>query len=279
MRDTERKVREGRREREQKKINIEIPRGGSGREIRSWKTSVFRSEIEKVRGERRSNFLQTRFPPPPPRPREKGVSLIAETVPPRSPPMRKNQGMEVPVIGIPLRRAIRAIRDAAWKQIRRGKGGRSGGTGGESQRERECELLSLFFILRPLCSLGQYRFIRRPFWTSLRHPLSFLSFFPFPVYAGHGPPASIRFRSRPSTRSVSFPSVIGSPPTFNQRVYKASSSLKSFLGRIVQFFDFHFLFFFWKHANFFVAFGEVEIFRAPRNWGNWVKNDFSTSRT
>lgn len=36
--------------------------------------------------------------------------------------MRKNQGMEVPVIGIPLRRAIRAIRDAAWKQIRRGKG-------------------------------------------------------------------------------------------------------------------------------------------------------------
>ena len=66
MRDTERKVGEV----GLKKINIEIPRGGSGGgEIRSWKTSVFRSEIEKVRGERGSNFLQT-----PPRPRKKGFT-------------------------------------------------------------------------------------------------------------------------------------------------------------------------------------------------------------
>lgn len=90
--------------------------------------------------------------------------------------MRKNQGMEVSVIGIPLRGAIRAIRDAAWKQIRRGKG-EVWGRGGESQRERECELLSLFFISRPrpLCSLGQYRFIRRPFL--FEPPFATLSFF------------------------------------------------------------------------------------------------------
>lgn len=43
--------------------------------------------------------------------------------------MRKNQGMEVSVIGIPLRGAIRAIRDAAWKQIRRGKGRSGEGAG------------------------------------------------------------------------------------------------------------------------------------------------------
>lgn len=140
--------------------------------------------------------------------RGKKVSLIAETVPPRSPPMRKNRGMEVPVIGIPLRRAIRAIRDAAWKQIRRGKGARSGGR--ESQRERGCELLSLFFISRPrpLLLTGSIPFypssapFRTPPFATLSFFLSFL-----PVYATHDPPASIRFRFRPSSRSVFFTSV------------------------------------------------------------------------
>lgn len=73
------------------------------------------------------------------------------------------------------------------------------GRGGESQRERECELLSLFFISRPrsLCSLGQYRFIRRPFL--FEPPFAtlsfFLSFFPLPVYASHD--RRIRFDSIP----------------------------------------------------------------------------------
>lgn len=101
------------------------------------------------------------------------------------------------------------------------------GRGGESQRERECELLSLFFISRPrpLCSLGQYRFIRRPF---LFEPpfATFLSFFlSAPCLCEPRSEDSIRFHSRPSSRSVFFPLVIGSPPTFNQHtcVYKARS--------------------------------------------------------
>lgn len=145
--------------------------------------------------------------------RGKKVSLIAETVPPRSPPMRKNRGMEVPVIGIPLKRAIRAIRDAAWKQIRRGKGARSRGR--ESQRERGCELLSLFFISRPrpLLLTGSIPFYpsSAPFRTSLRHPF-FLSFFPSRLCD----PRSSSFDSIP------FPAILeirffyfGSPPTFN----------------------------------------------------------------
>lgn len=148
--------------------------------------------------------------------RGKKVSLIAETVPPRSPPMRKNRGMEVPVIGIPLRRAIRAIRDAAWKQIRRGKGARSRGR--ESQRERGCELLSLFFISRPrpLLLTGSIPFYpsSAPFRTSLRHPF-FLSFF-LSVPSRLCDPRSSSFDSIP------FPAILeirffyfGSPPTFN----------------------------------------------------------------
>ena len=173
--------------------------------------------------------------------------------------MRKNRGMEVPVIGIPLRRAIRAIRDAAWKQIRRGKGARSGGR--ESQRERGCELLSLFFISRPrpLLLTGSIPFYpsSAPFRTSLRHPF-FLSFFLFlPVYATHDPPASIRFRFRPSSRSVFFPSV-HRPLSTSVCTELALYRNLTFLDRIVQFFRFYSFFFFFTEVNtqIFSSFGE-----------------------
>lgn len=128
------------------------------------------------------------------RKKKKNCFTYGETKGP-PPATRKNRGMEVPVIGIPLRRAIRAIRDAAWKQIRRGKV--CGGRGGESQRERELErILSLFFILRvPPLPHWVNTVLSVPFFQ----PPFVLSFFPFPVYAGQ---PSIRFRSRPSSRSV-----------------------------------------------------------------------------
>lgn len=128
------------------------------------------------------------------RKKKKNCFTYGETKGP-PPATRKNRGMEVPVIGIPLRRAIRAIRDAAWKQIRRGKV--CGGRGGESQRERELErILSLFFILRvPPLPHWVNTVLSVPFFQ----PPFVLSFFPFPVYAGQ---PSIRFRSRPSSRYV-----------------------------------------------------------------------------
>lgn len=168
--------------------------------------------------------------------------------------MRKNRGMEVPVIGIPLRRAIRAIRDAAWKQIRRGKGARSGGR--ESQRERGCELLSLFFISRPrpLLLTGSIPFYpsSAPFRTSLRHPF-FLSFFPSRLCD----PRSSSFDSIPFPailRIRFFPSVHRSLSTSVCTELALYWNL-AFLDRIVQFFRFYSFFFFFygsEHANFFI---------------------------
>lgn len=141
------------------------------------------------------------------------------------------------------------------------------GRGGESQRERECELLSLFFISRPrpLCSLGQYRFIRRPFL--FEPPFAtlsfFLSFFPLPVYASHD--RRIRFDSIPGHPRDPFFFLWSSVTAHFQPAYLCVQSslftiILPFLGRIVQFFGFHSFFFFLKtseHASFFVAFDEI----------------------
>lgn len=171
--------------------------------------------------------------------------------------MRKNRGMEVPVIGIPLRRAIRAIRDAAWKQIRRGKGARSRGR--ESQRERGCELLSLFFISRPrpLLLTGSIPFYpsSAPFRTSLRHSF-FFSFFPSRLCD----PRSSSFDSIP------FPAILEIRFFYFGHRFTAHfqpacvqsllfTGILPFLGRIVQFFGFYSFFFYRKqneYANFFI---------------------------
>lgn len=139
------------------------------------------------------------------------------------------------------------------------------GRGGESQRERECELLSLFFISRPrpLCSLGQYRFIRRPFlfeppFATLSFFLSFRSLFMRATIGGFD---SIPFPAILEIRFFSFGHRFTAH--FQPAYLCVQSSLftviLSFLGRIVQFFGFHFFFFLEtsEHASFFVAFDEI----------------------
>lgn len=140
--------------------------------------------------------------------------------------MRKNQGMEVSVIGIPLRGAIRAIRDAAWKQIRRGKG-RSGEGAGKVKENGNASFFrsSSSHVHVPFAHwVNTVLSVVRSFLNLPSPP--FLSFFlSAPCLCEPRSEDSIRFHSRPSSRSVFFPLVIGSPPTFNQRtcVYKACS--------------------------------------------------------
>lgn len=181
--------------------------------------------------------------------------------------MRKNQGMEVSVIGIPLREAIRAIRDAAWKQICRGKG-RSGEGAGKVKENGNASFFrsSSSHVHVPFAHwvntvLSVVRsFLNLPSPPFLSFFLSFRSLFMRATIGGFD---SIPF---PAILEIHFFSFGHRFTAHFQPAYLCVQSslftvILPFLGRIVQFFGFHSFFFFFlktsEHASFFVAFDEI----------------------
>ena len=254
MRDTERKV--GEEEAGLKKINIEIPRGGSGGgEIRSWKTSVFRSEIEKVRGERGSNFLQT-----PPRPRKKGFTYRGNSS------SKVTTDAEESGNGSPCYRHPFETSDTSDK--RRGVEANSPRKGGKVRGKGKSKGTGMraSFALLHLTSTSPFAhwvntvlsIVRSFSNSSLRHPF-FLSFF-LSVPSRLCDPRSSSFDSIPFPailRIRFFPSV-HRPLSTSVCTELALYRNLAFLDRIVQFFRFYSFFFFFTEVNtqIFSSFGE-----------------------
>lgn len=228
------------------KINIEIPRG------RGERLEKHSFEIEKVReggggGKEGEGPTFSKLVV-----KKKKKKTVFHLSPRRNKvrqghqAMRKNRGMEVPVIGIPLRRAIRAIRDAAWKQIRHGE--EEGLRRRKSKRTgTRANSFALLHLTRPLCLTGSIPFYPFLFSTTLR-PF-FLS---VPCLCG------------PTVDSIPFPAIL--EIRFLSSVHRPLSIFLEFFSiESSNFLSIYLFYFLWKpfFCHSFVAFGEI--FRAPRN--------------